>query len=782
LNKIITVSLVVICAALIVGAVIYGASTFQKTSSSSTLTSTPTPSTPTPSLTPNEISAPTLTKAPSSPPPGAIVVPDSYSTIKQAVRHSSDGDTVFVRKGQYNETVTVEKSLWLVGEDRQTIIDAHSIGPDLLILHDNVNVTGFTMINSPTPATGTWLENMMGIGLPTQLSDIQIIGASHCNIYGNNLANSLSGVSVENASQNNIIGNEISENSRGVRIEYSANNYVANNVIKGGGSGIAIVSSANNSIISNIVTGAGSAIWLNSASANTLRNNTLIDNYGNFRVQGNEKSAFINYVDTSNTIDGKPIYYWIGRSNEIVPSDAACIILVDCFNITAKETDLALSSHGIVLAYTNNSIIKSNKLASLNTTASEGLGRSGSALDIMLFSSFNNDLTNNLANIWLYSSFNNRITQNTGVIRLYDSKSNEISDNKITSISFVPVDWSGLVLSNSSNNQILRNSIKGNSAGIQLINSADNNRIINNTIEDNGQGGIIVRSRYNLVLGNEVTGNGNFGIQDSGFGTSIIGNSVIKNWGMGGLLLDGSFDCTITGNVIEGSSSLGGSNTRVVGNNITIYSVYSQSRVWFRSIHPGIFYHNNFLSPITIQEGANHIWDNGREGNYWSNYNGTDANGDGIGDTPYVIDDNYQDRYPLMAPFDIDSVPVELPEWATPPSVHLINPENTIYASTNVTLEFTVNKQTSWVGYSLDEQDNVTVTGNITITGLSRGLHNVTVYAKDSFENMGASETITFSVAEEPEPFPTALVATASGAAAIIIGIGLLVYFRKRKH
>lgn len=774
LNKIIAASFVVICTALIIGAVIYGASTFQKTSSSSTLT-------PTPSPTPSKFSAPTLTKAPSSPPSGAIVVPDSYSTIQQAVRHASDGDTIFVRKGQYNETVTVEKSLWLVGEDKQSIIDAHSIGPDVLILHDNVNVTGFTMINSPTPATGSWLDNMMGIGLPIQLSDIQIIGASHCNIYGNNLANSLSGISVENSSQNNIIGNEISENSNGVRIEYSANNYVANNVIKGGGSGIAIVSSANNSIISNTVTGAGSAIWLNSASANTLRNNTLIDNYGNFRVQGSETSAFINYVDTSNTIDGRPIYYWIGRSNEIVPSNAACIILVDCFNITAKESDLALSSHGIVLAYTNNSIIKSNKLASLNTTASEDLGRSGSALDIMLFSSFNNDLTNNLANIWLYSSFNNRITQNTGVIRLYDSKSNEISENKITSISFVPVDWSGLVLSNSSNNQILRNSIKGNSAGIQLINSADNNRIINNTIEDNAQGGIIVRSRYNLVLGNEVTGNGNFGIQDSGFGTSIIGNSVIKNWGMGGLLLDGSFDCTITGNVIEGFS-LGGSNTRVVGNNITIYSVYSQSRVWFRSIHTEIFYHNNFLSPITIQYGGNHIWDNGSEGNYWINYTGTDANGDGIGDTPYMIDASNTDPYPLMAPFDISSVPVELPEWATPPSVHLITPENTTYASANVTLGFTVNKQTSLMGYSLDGQDNVAVTGNTTLIGLANGLHNITVYAKDEFENIGVSETIYFNV-DVPEPFPTTLVATAASAATIaVVGVGLLVYLKKRKH
>jgi hypothetical protein len=41
-------------------------------------------------------------------------------------------------------------------------------------------------------------------------------------------------------------------------------------------------------------------------------------------------------------------------------------------------------------------------------------------------------------------------------------------------------------------------------------------------------------------------------------------------------------------------------------------------------------------------------WDDGVSGNYWSNYNGTDANQDRIGDTPYIIDINNVDHYPLM--------------------------------------------------------------------------------------------------------------------------------------
>jgi hypothetical protein len=51
------------------------------------------------------------------------------------------------------------------------------------------------------------------------------------------------------------------------------------------------------------------------------------------------------------------------------------------------------------------------------------------------------------------------------------------------------------------------------------------------------------------------------------------------------------------------------------------------------------------------------LWDNGTAGNYWSSYSGADADSDGIGDTPYIIDENNQDNFPLMAPSDITDIP-----------------------------------------------------------------------------------------------------------------------------
>jgi len=122
-----------------------------------------------------------------------------------------------------------------------------------------------------------------------------------------------------------------------------------------------------------------------------------------------------------------------------------------------------------------------------------------------------------------------------------------------------------------------------------------------------------------------------------------------------------------------------------------------------------------------------------------------------------------------------------------PPNISLLSPLNKTYTVANITeakipLDFTVSENASQVAFSLDGQDYILVAGNTTLTGLSVGSHNVTMYAWDLVGNAGASETVTFVMVAKPESFPTLLVIIASGASVAVVGVGLLVYLKKRKR
>jgi hypothetical protein len=115
-----------------------------------------------------------------------------------------------------------------------------------------------------------------------------------------------------------------------------------------------------------------------------------------------------------------------------------------------------------------------------------------------------------------------------------------------------------------------------------------------------------------------------------------------------------------------------------------------------------------------------------------------------------------------------------------PPKISILSPENKTYSESNVSLTFTLNKSVTWMGYSLDNQPQITMTENTTLPNLSNGRHNVTFYAKDEFENMGVSETVHFIVdkpAAEPSPMTLAIASSAITAA---IAVGVPVYFKKR--
>lgn len=112
----------------------------------------------------------------------------------------------------------------------------------------------------------------------------------------------------------------------------------------------------------------------------------------------------------------------------------------------------------------------------------------------------------------------------------------------------------------------------------------------------------------------------------------------------------------------------------------------------------------------------------------------------------------------------------------TTPSISLLSPQNQTYATTEVMLHFTLNENASWTGYTLDGQENVTVTGNISLTEMAYGSHRITVYANDTYGNMAASETVYFSVSK---PFP---VMWTGALTAIIAGGGVVLLLRFKRN
>jgi N-acetylneuraminic acid mutarotase len=126
--------------------------------------------------------------------------------------------------------------------------------------------------------------------------------------------------------------------------------------------------------------------------------------------------------------------------------------------------------------------------------------------------------------------------------------------------------------------------------------------------------------------------------------------------------------------------------------------------------------------------------------------------------------------------------------YQAPPSPYICvdSPQNKTYTTDRVSFNFTVNEETSWMGYSLDGQNNVTITENtLNLTELAEGSHTLTVYATDTAGNTGKTETIRFTIAKESKPEqPDQLNLILRGALiviAIATGLGLLIYLKKRK-
>ena len=119
-----------------------------------------------------------------------------------------------------------------------------------------------------------------------------------------------------------------------------------------------------------------------------------------------------------------------------------------------------------------------------------------------------------------------------------------------------------------------------------------------------------------------------------------------------------------------------------------------------------------------------------------------------------------------------------------PPKITIISPIDGENYSGTISFDFLLSKNASWIGYSNDNEDLITILSNTTITGLPNGSHSIVVYANDTFGNMGTSQTVNFTV-ELPigksEINGSILIVVISISAVVATAVGMISYRRYRK-
>jgi len=259
---------------------------------------------------------------------------------------------------------------------------------------------------------------------------------------------------------------------------------------------------------------------------------------------------------------------------------------------------------------------------------------------------------------------NNFINGTTTGIAIKDSSLVLIESNNFTGI------YGPGILCNGTDNTIRGNTLTDGAYGIDLEGSS--NLISDNRIE------ILLpirldRADSNIIAGNEISGPAPSLTHWPDRDDNFTGNEGIA------LFRDCSnniiFANNITGFVNQAIRITDGSNNTVYGN----YMANNQFAIALGGMGDPVnntFYVNTFTADsckVQINDVDGTFWDNGTIGNYWGDYTGTDSNGDGIGDAPYIVNgfkwdndvDGFvsfvsgQDNYPLMEPVIIP----EFPSW-----------------------------------------------------------------------------------------------------------------------
>ena len=467
------------------------------------------------------------------------------------------------------------------------------------------------------------------------------------------------GIWLCSSSNNKIVNNTLADVDHGIRLSsWSDHNFLINNTVMHTYEAISLEDSSYNILLSNKVMDNFKGLNLLFATQNTLRNNVMIDNKQSFVVGAMWLEYYIHDVDPSNTINGKPIYYWVNRYNETVPSDAACVVIVNSSRITVKNLVLKNAGFGVCFAYTEDSLIE-------NVTVTEST-----------------------AGIWLGSSDNNIINKN--------------------------------------------NLTANDGPGICLVWSNYNNVSYNIVFHNNSSGIWLEDTYYNTVIGNHV---------------AFSRPGCPQEFDGAGILVDDSRYCTVRGNNVTRNTYgivVGATPSR---NNLIIENEIMMNEIGLIlfDARSNKIYHNNFIDNTlqnvrTYEKNTGSIFDNSYPsgGNYWSDYNGADffsgpyqnqTGSDGIGDTPYYIDENNVDRYPLMNP------------WGkpTPPTPPITNATISIHPKI-LNLESKGDWITAYIeladSYNVSDIDVSTITLNGIIPANLEALIEIGDYDNDSIPDL----------------------------------------------
>jgi parallel beta-helix repeat protein len=576
----------------------------------------------------NNVASSTLLVRPSL----TLRVPGEYSTIKEALNNATEGDLILVDEGSYAEgQIDIFKSnVTLIGVGTVTLNGLRT-KPTLKIVADFVTVKGFTVQNSScgiyvqgrgNNITGNFVLNH---GTLNGYCGIHLYRAFDSTICSNSMmsidysvnANVEYGILLESSSNNVISMNNASNaadiysvicyGKHGIVLYSSPNNTVSFNNVSNSHNGIWIYLSLNNTFISNTATDSWCGILIDASPLNKLRNNTMIDNSANFGVRldnlGSPSNA-INDVDYSNTVNGKPICYLVNKSDASVPSDAGCVVLINCRRIKLQNLTLTYNLHGALLINTNDTQICSSNIMSNAARGWEFY----------------------CAGIWMLDSSNNTISQNNisynveGVFA-YLGVNNTITSNDIVESGKPGGTW-GVVIKSTSYCNVSFNKVRNTDYGAGICISSSNNNVVNSNDIEYGVIGLTVSKSDNVISSNNVSG-------------CQIGISMYT-W---------TSSCIIKSNNIVACQR---------------YAVRIGSGTYGNK-----FFHNNFIGNTNVyfEGGGGDVWDNEYPcgGNYWSDYASVDVHrgkyqnetgSDGIGDTQYAVAMiNNRDHYPLMKPY-----------------------------------------------------------------------------------------------------------------------------------